>query len=225
MANRDEVAAIIRRSDEVLRTAYAGLEMMKSPSGLTQNIGLRNVLTFGRSVTFVLQNLNGKHDRYEEWYQPKQERMKSSKLFSFFRDARNNLEKQGKLDISTSVHGMAFTSEKMSAFEAERPPGATSFFFGDSLGGSGWIVKLPNGEDLHYYVQVPESIAKVEQYFSGALAEKYFGASSDSTLELAKIYLGELSEIVDDASKFFLNEEPAQMHNGKRLPPHLRIAK
>lgn len=225
MGSQDSVTEIIRRADEVLRVAYVGLETMKSPSGFTKNIGLRNVLTFGRSVTFVLQNLRSKDERFEQWYEPHSQKMKNDPIFCFFRDARNDLEKKGKLGVATSMEINSFSSYDMSRLEKDRPPGATSFFIADALGGSGWIVDLPNGEKLTYYIELPQSIGKVEQYFSSDISKKYLQDNDRSTVDLAMYFLDELSVIVNDARRFFLNQPSSSTHFKRRIPGYLRVVK
>ncbi|MCF7747502.1 hypothetical protein GLP43_07970 [Sulfitobacter sp. M39] len=220
-----EISEIIDRAELVLRAAYAGLEMMRLSSGAKKDLGLRNVLTFGRSVTFVVQNLSSKSEVFEEWYKPHQDKLKSDPVFSFFRDARNNLEKQGRLEVSTSAQIKRFGDAEMNALSAEKPPGATGFFIGDQLGGSGWEVPLPNGETIKFYVDMPSDVAVVEQTFAGDLAEKYLGKCDKTALELCERYLAGLSEIVDGAREHFLNQPPAQIYNGNRLPPYIRVVK
>jgi len=39
-----------------------------------------------------------------------------------------------------------------------QPPGATSFFIGDELGGTGWEVSQPDGSTEKYYIDLPEEI-------------------------------------------------------------------
>ena len=74
--------------------------------------GLRNLIVFGRSVTFVLQNLRtvvGK-ERFDLWYEPHQESMKQDVVMKYFVKLRNELEKQGLLPVSTSTRFLHFTS-------------------------------------------------------------------------------------------------------------------
>ncbi len=221
----DEVQEIIERADDTLRAAFMGLDMMNSASGKTKKLGLRNVLTFARSVTFVLQNLSGKDPRFESWYSPHQEAMKHDQVFCFFRDARNNLEKQGRLETKHSTNVHFFGSEVMAQFEKQRPPGAESFFIGDNLGGSGWEIKLPSGEKEKFYVNMPEEIATVELQFSGHLAEKYLESNDQTVVEHSKYVLNRLSLLVDDARLFFLGQPAPQLLNGRRLPAFIKVVK
>lgn len=219
------VTEVLRRAEEVLRAAYAGLEMMKSSKGNTRDLGLRNVLTFSRSVTFVIQNLRGKAPNFEEWYLPHQEFLKSDPVFNYFKDARNILEKQGKLELGVHAELKKFDSDIMRKLEIGKPPGAGAFFIGDPSGGSGWEVKLPNGEILKYYIDLPEEVGTVSQFFLGEYAEKYDPHLNKSTYELAEYVLEKLSSILDDARKYFTKADGAGKVNGVRLPPYLRVIK
>jgi hypothetical protein len=222
--NQSEIESVIARAEDVLQAAYAGLDMMRSEKGSQKNLGLRNVLTFARSVTFVLQNLSSKSEDFDNFYTPHQEKMKADPVFSFFPDARNNLEKQGKLQIEVKAE-ITLSSADMQAINVGKPPGAKSFFIGDELGGSGWLVDLPNGEELKYYTVVPTSVASVETHFNGVLIEKFLPDDGRSAVELSEHILEQLSIIVDDARLVYLEQPPAERYNGKPLPSYLRIVK
>jgi len=58
-ADQVEIEAILRRVQETLETAKHGLADLLDPARGRRNTGLRNLITFGRSVTFVIQNLRG----------------------------------------------------------------------------------------------------------------------------------------------------------------------
>ncbi|MDO6588561.1 hypothetical protein Q4543_24250 [Salipiger sp. 1_MG-2023] len=221
----DEVDGILRRAEEVLLSAYKGLEMMRDPSGATKNLGLRNVLTFARSVTFVLQNLKGKHEAFEGWYADKQNQMKDDPVFSYFRDARNNLEKQGKLEAATTATVESLGPKELRALEQTKPQGATGMFIGDQLGGSGWKVELPNGQTEKFYVDMNDGNISVEQTFSGKLADKWLESDERSTEQLAEYVLEQLSEMVADAFKTFTSKDTMQPIAGKRLPHFIRVIK
>lgn len=153
-----EVEAILQRVEDTLETARHGLSDLLNPSRSRRNTGLRNLITFGRSVSFVIQNLRGVEGlNFDAWYQPHQDAMKADPLMRYFVDARNELEKQGRLSVATSAHVRSFSSSDMQKFG--RPPvGAKAFFIGDHLGGSGWEVELADGTTEKYYVELPSSI-------------------------------------------------------------------
>src|ERR1700754_2975461 len=100
-----EIEATLRRVEETLQTAKHGLKDLLDATRERRMAGLRNLIVFGRSVTFVLQNLRSVvgEDEFDRWYKPHQEEMKSSPLMRYFVDARNMLEKQGRLNVATSA--------------------------------------------------------------------------------------------------------------------------
>lgn len=222
MDSENEISEILRRAEETLAIAYCGLKMMDDPQHTAYNFGLRNVITFSRSVTFVIQNIRGKHPDFEEWYNHQQSMMKSDPVFLYFKDARNNLEKQGRLDVTHS--STLYDSRQLEKLAPFAPPGATGFFIGDEFGGSGWTVPTLSGGMHKFYVVLPTSVGKVEQYFYGTLADQHLGDSSQNTYDLATQYLGKLRSILDDAKNKFAPNQKKDLSD----PPkgaHLRIVK
>ena len=165
--------------------------------------GLRNLIVFGRAVTFVLQNLRGIIPaEFNEWYEPHQEALKDDPVMRYFVKARNELEKQGKLSVSTSVHIRSFSENDFRKF-GPPPPGAKSFFVGDRLGGTGWEVELPNGTRERYYVEFPDTIGEVTQRFSNfpeAQAPELEGATVE---QLSQMFIERLNTLVASARKRF----------------------
>jgi hypothetical protein len=199
--------------------------MMRDPSGRKKDAGLRNVLVFGRSVTFVLQNLRSIESSFDDWYEPHLAKMKADPVMQYFKDARNNLEKQGRIDVKTSVSINALNDETMKLMQKTKPPGAKAMFIGDQLGGSGWEVELQDGETLSYYVDLPIEIGVVEQSFILPNSGKFNSLKNKSTFELTEHFLGVLSEIVNDANRTFADANPSQSINGRRIPSYLKVVK
>lgn len=221
---RTEVEAILQRVEDTLETAKLGLSDLLDPSRSRRNTGLRNLITFGRSVSFVIQNLRGVEGLdFDVWYQPRQEAMKADALMRYFVDARNELEKQGKLSVATSAYLRAFSSSDMRKFG--RPPtGAKAFFIGDHLGGSGWEVELADGKTEKYYVELPSSIGEVKQHFTNFPVAKGPELAGHSVEELCTMYIAKLEELVNQAKNHFLDEpEPSKPATNSRA--HLRVVK
>ncbi|EDM83550.1 hypothetical protein [Limnobacter sp. MED105] len=220
----NDIQAIIQKAEETLQTARFGYEDLTSGNRYRRYTGLRNLVVFGRSVTFVIQNLKTPvgSDRFDAWYQPIQEKMKSDVLMKYFVTLRNEILKQGKLPLSTSA-SVNFSSSDMAKLGTP-PPGASGFFIGDQTGGSGWEIELQDGTKEKYYVELPESIAKVRQHFSELPVPNDDDLKKKSIEELCEYYLKELEGVVDEARKTFLGED-TQSAGGKRLPPYLRIVK
>jgi hypothetical protein len=86
--NKAIVREILQRVKDTLETAKQGLIDLKDPTRMRRLTGLRNLITFGRSVTFVVQNLRGVDGLdFDSWYGPVQAEMKSDPLMRYFVDA------------------------------------------------------------------------------------------------------------------------------------------
>ena len=208
----------IKRAQQVLDTAYFGLKTLKSGDPAEKSAGLRNVLVFGRSVTFVIQNLRSivGESKFNSWYEPHQNQMRADPLMRYFVDARNNLEKQGRLDVAVSGTIHSFSGSDFA--KIEKPPfDATSFFMGDQNGGSGWEMDLGGGETIKYYVSIPKSVGEFRQVFHSLPDNIPDELRSLSVDELCEIYLGKLSSLLAAVKKKFLI--------GPKERPYLRLVK
>lgn len=220
---RANIEAVLQRVDETLETAQLGLSDLLDTSRSRRMSRLRNLIAFGRSVTFVLQNLRSVVGRdFDAWYEPHQQSMKNDPLMRYFVEARNELEKQGKLSVSTSAHISSFSPGDITKFG--RPPaGATTFFIGDQLGGCGWEVELADGSIEKYYVELPTSIGEVKQHFSNlpeAIAPELKGATIEY---LSQRYIERLASLVIGAREHFLGSSPPREQ--KKRPSHLKLVK
>jgi len=215
------------RVEATLETAKHGLADLLDASRGRRVSGLRNLIVFGRSVTFVLQNLRSAlpQGEFDAWYHPHQEAMKADPLMRYFVKARNELEKQGKLSVGMSAHIHSFSTNDISRFP--RPRGAKGFFIGDQLGGSGWEVELADGTTEKYYVDIPTSLAEVIQHFTNlpdALASELKGAPVE---DLCTRYIERLGGLVEKAKEQFLGAKvkPAGLPSGKQFPSYLKRVK
>ena len=221
----EEVEDIIRKAEDTLKTARFGYEDLTSGNRARRYPGLRNLIVFGRSVTFVLQNLKTPvgSERFEKWYLPIQVDLKTNPIMRYFVDLRNEILKQGKTPSIHMSASMSFSSSDMAKLGSP-PPGATGFFIGDQTGGSGWVITLADGSEEHYYIDIPECMAKVKQHFSGLPVPDDHELKDKSIEELCDYYLVELEKLIDSARVEFLNQETPKI--GKiRLPPNWRIIK
>ncbi|QYK04550.1 hypothetical protein [Shewanella zhangzhouensis] len=219
-----EVKAIIQKAEDTFQTAKFGFDDLTACGRRRRYSGLRNLIVFGRSVTFVIQNLKTPvgSDTFERWYGPIQEQMKSDVVMKYFVTLRNEILKQGKLPVSTSAT-ININQGDMDKL-GPPPPGASSFFIGDQLGGSGWIVELPDGSTENYYVDIPTSMADVQQHFTELPVPEDDELKSKPIEELCEYYLDKLEQILDSARSEFLGEQVEKV--GKiRLPPYMRVVK
>lgn len=220
--NSNKIAEVMKRTDDILATAKLGLADLLSHDRSRRLTGLQNALVFGRSVTLVLQNLSSAATGFEEWYAPEQAAMKADPAMRYLVEVRNEILKQGKLRVSTSVH-IHHMSGNLSQF-GHQPPGAKNFFIGDQLGGSGWEIELPGGEIVKYYVSIPAETASITQVFSDLPVQKFPELEGVSVDEMVNAYVEKLSALVDRAKSRFI-ETHVEQNPIRKKGTHLRLVK
>lgn len=199
-------AQILIRLEDTLKTSKIGLQDLQTQYGDRKLAGLRNLVVFGRAVTNVLQNLRSTESDFDDWYRPIQEEMSSDPLMKFFYTLRSEILKEGKLNISETAYLQSFQMAKDITRFGPPPPGAKAFFIGDSMGGSGWEVELPDGTIEKYYVKIPGDLGKVELFFPEAPKTHLADKINDSTIEaLASLYFKYLEQLVEKARRRFLD--------------------
>jgi hypothetical protein len=201
------IKAILKNVDDMLDTATLGLSDMVEPQRKRRLSGLRNVLSFGRAVTFVLQNLRGKASGFDDWYEPLQTEMRADPLMRYMVHARNELEKQGKLSITNltriGTNGGVNIGELLASF-GKPPPNATGAqFIGDQLGGSGWIVRMPDGSEGKYYVGLNFPGVESKLIFTNLADAKSSELNDVDIDQLCAQYLDKLKVIVSTAHDRF----------------------
>jgi len=208
MGDKKSQIETILRAEETLQTARHGYEDLIGENKSRRFTGLRNLIVFGRSVTFVLQNLRSVIElEFDSWYQAEQQKMRIDPLMRYFLKARNEIEKQGNLSLSTSVEIRSFSTSDLKRF-GPPPPGATRFFIGDQLGGAGWVVNMPGGTTEKYYVELPEDVGEIRQHFVGSLEADAPELTGRSVEELSEMYLTRLKELLNTARERFLGKPP-----------------
>jgi hypothetical protein len=141
----------------------------------------------------------------------------------YFVDARNELEKQGKLSVGTNAYIKSFSTGDIRKFG--RPPvGAKGLFVGDQLGGTGWEVELADGTTENYYIELPSSLGEVTQHFTNFPTAKAPELAGKSIEELCTMYIENLDSLVRQAKTHFLGE-PKQAQPAVRSRAHLRLVK
>lgn len=218
------IEEVIQRAEDALRTARHGYADLIGSHKARRYTGLRNLIVFGRSVTFVLQNLRSVvgQKEFDSWYEMKQYDLKNDTVMRYFVTLRNDLEKQGRLPVATSAQIHHFSTDMINKYP--KPRGATSFFIGDQLGGSGWKVEFADGSIEKFYVEIPASVAEVTQYFHELPVPEDDALMKKSIDELSDYFLTKLEVILDDAREVFLKRK-TEMAAGKRLPTYLRVIK
>lgn len=199
-----EAKRILENARGTLRTAELGLALLLGENDAeTQMAGLRNVATFGRAVTFALQNLRKKVDGFEEWYAPKVEEMKNDEVMRFFVGLRNDVEKKGELGTHSGLHmnGVINIHDLMSRFPPPTPD--ASFFIGDRIGGSGYIVRMPDGTEEKYYVAMPSQLLGLSLDMTVRFNDAPVGHEHRPVGEMCQEYLTKIRAILTEATSKF----------------------
>lgn len=157
---KQSTAEILQAVTDALQMAELGFADLLGDDPPRRIPGLRNLVVWGRSVTNVLQKLRTPEgQRFEEWYAPQREEMEGDELLKYFYRLRSQLLKEGTTpNVWTSVQIRNLNGAELQPLMQNPPPGAEDFFIGDTLGGSGWFVKLPDGTKDKYYVTLPDSL-------------------------------------------------------------------
>lgn len=196
-------AKILERAHEALRNMQFSLTSYKATNDENKIIYLRNFITTGRSVTFIIQNLKshvGK-DSFEYWYQPWQNKMSNDEILTTFKNLRNEIEKQGKLDTSLTTHIEHLNSNDLQPLLETPPPYATSFFVGEQIGGSGWEIDYDNGITEKIYVELPKEVKLTIDFEIVDLLDL---ENDMTTIEMLEYYYDYLNSIYADAKRTFL---------------------
>ncbi len=80
------------------------------------------------------------------------------------------------------------------------PPNTVGTFFGDQLRGNGWEVRMPDGSTEKIYFQLPEGIDIESGLHLNDPPDQHDGRpiSDASIANLGRLYLGTLTEVVDE---------------------------
>lgn len=198
---------ILKASQETLDVAEIGYETFVRSSPKIKLVGLRNLVVFGRAVTNVLQNLKSTEPEFEEWYKKYQDEMRADPLMKYFYDLRSEILKEGKLQVGVRAYIDHLSLPTDMRRFGLPPPNVKSFFIGDNLGGTGWIVQLANGSTEKYYVDLPTDIGSVDIVFPNP-PEHHDGKkiTDNSVQNLARIYLDYLQQLIKIAKEKFTTQ-------------------
>ncbi len=194
---------IIRSAQNMLKMARQGLADLQGEDAVRRMAGVVNMITCGRRVSFILQNLTTPlGSQWDVWYKSKQDEMRLDASLDYFREARNHIEKRGFVPVSQVSQIHSFTDSDFRKL-GPRPENAKSFFFGDELGGSGWIIEDETGQELKVYVTVSSEI------FSSTFVFADLGPGEPDVLvgkgvaAEGAVYLDKLETLVNEAKETF----------------------
>jgi hypothetical protein len=195
---------ILAASKQMLTNAQMGLRNVKSADPTQRVPGLHNVIVFGRAVTIALQRLRSVVEGFDEWYG--EALPAKDPLLIYMNRARNAILKQAETPrLSTHVVVRNFDGNPSRMFSGEPPQGATGVFVGDLLGGSGWLVRLPDGTQETYYAELsPFFEGTVTLHFQNGPTEFMGQPVTDSTVAgIASSYVAMLERVITEAEHRF----------------------
>jgi hypothetical protein len=149
---------VIANTRELLDMARAGLGDATGVDPRKRRPGLMNLFTYGRSTTLAMQRMKSIDPAFEAWWKPHQERFGADPLMRYFNERRVDVIHAGELHTAAYGRIGHFDAAVAQKLNRHAPPNTIGMFFGDQLGGDGWIVRLPDGSDEKVYFQLPEDI-------------------------------------------------------------------
>jgi len=192
------ISEILKEAQDRLDTAWVGFEQAKlGPTHLKG--GFRNVAIFGRMVIFCTNNLRGKVEGFEEWDTDAKRRYFDNDVSKTMTDARNQFEKQASNPIFSCTHIKSFGPQDRA--KLPRPANAIGFFIGDRLGGSGWMLRMENGDELPFYIDLPPEIGEVKTVLPHAGKTLDLMETAETYLRSLQCYLDELRAFVGERTK------------------------
>ena len=201
MSEADEV---LERSRRMLKAAYAGLKQYRSSEDTEKVIGLYNAVTFGRSVTFVLQNLKGKSEGFEEWYGERVQVLKEDPVCSHMGAVRNKILKEGSPGASNYAKLNDFNTKQI---REKTPRWADGVFIGDQWGGSGFYIERNDGTEEKFYFDFELDGVETGLYFEETQESDSEFIDKISVVEDdLESYIKILAELVKDAREEFGSE-------------------
>jgi hypothetical protein len=190
----------------MLEMAKTGLRDAIGQDPRRRRSGLMNLFTYGRSVTMAIQTMKHTDPGFADWWAPYQAKMTSDPLMKFFNPTRTDILHEGELATSSSLmigaSGPVDVGALLAALGEQAPPNTIATFLGDSLGGNGWIVALPDGSEGRVYFELPPGADVTTSLIlsSDNLPDQHDGQpiSDTSIVNLGRIYIGTLERIVSE---------------------------
>jgi len=130
--------------------------------------------------------------------------MRSDPLLKHFYRLRSEILKVGSTGTAVSTYISSFSPARDLRKFGPPPTGATSFFIGGRLGGTGWEVRRADGSVERYYVILPGEIGTVRVHLDRAPRSHLGRSLNDTTIEaLSEKYLEYLESLVASARRKF----------------------
>ena len=182
---------------------------------------ISRVAVEGRSITNILQNLRSKVNNFDDWYQDKENEMRNDPLLRFFYQLRTETLKRGVDKIggvqvkpqpnsSIQINQKGFTvttvleNGEVRKILHPKPDNTVGTFMGDQNGGSGFVVKMPDGREKKHYVFIPPDAADISVFFKDPPKEHMDKELNNSNPRvLCRLYYGYLKHLCNEAKEKF----------------------
>lgn len=131
--------------------------------------------------------------------------MEGDPLLRYFYKMRSETLKLGGPDIASSTHIAYLNTADLEPLMAAPPAGAESFFIGDNRGGSGWLVRLPDGSIEKHYVTLPPAVGVHTALLLPNPPTEHLGVpiTEASAAVLARMYFRYIENLVAEAAVEF----------------------
>lgn len=204
MSNPRTTQDIFRSLQDTMNTAEMGFKMIVSDKPPERILGIKNLVVFGRAVTNVLENLRSTEPDFDRWYEKYKIEMQADPLMKYFYKLRSEILKEGQLRVGWKAYIKMINEPIDERLFGPPPPNAKRFFTFNGLGGTGWIVQLPDGSTENYYVNMPADVASVSFKFPNPPKSHLGKAITDNSVQsLTRLYLDYLQQIVEEAKTKF----------------------
>jgi hypothetical protein len=202
------VEQILAKAADMLNMTEQALEDLNGSDPRRRLPGLRNIAVWGRSITNVVEKLKTPlgDETFSGWYTPYREEMEGDELLKYFYQWRSKILKEGETPATTTTSYIGYLdSAGIARLNQNAPPGTTATFIGDQLGGSGWIVSLPDGTEEKVYFELPDDMNITINLHAADPPRSHAGERLENpTLgDLAERYVAYLRRLVNDAHATF----------------------
>ena len=186
-------SSIIANATSQLRVAQIGLKDFSGSDPQRRIAGFRNAVVFGRAVTNVLEHLRSKVQDFDAWYRPRSAELGADEGFSTLYALRSEILKEGTGNPAVSIHIENLNTSDLKPLMDNPPEGAEGFFIGDETGGSGWMIRNPDGEPEKFYVALPSSVMITASHHIGG----------EVAVDLLARYLNRMGDLIAEAKTHF----------------------
>lgn len=190
---------ILNKVDITLQHAENGYQLVVL--GMTSQ-GMKDLIVYGRSVTFVLQNLRKTEPDFDVWYQPFYKEMESDEMMKFFNKLRSKILKEGEVPVTIEMGFPAIDIKEIKK-QHPKPENATRLVIGSNNSGSYWEIKNPDGSLEKRWIDVSFQPILIQRFKNGPKEHLGENIEGETVEQMAKRYLKYLRNVVSEAHRRF----------------------